>query len=176
MSRNLSRAMSYLVIAAGLIILWSLAKGRADPGSDPALERTRTQVRMLDDLYKTVVVLITDKYVKEEDDFPAGGAAVALFAAMEKKGWHKVRLVDATGKPLKEKNSPRDAFEVDAVKALKSGKAHYEKIFRVNGDRFLQSATPVPVVRKKCVMCHSHYEKAKKGEPIGVLSYTLKIE
>ena len=39
---------------------------------DPAAERTRKTVKMLDDIYKTAVVLITDKYVESEDDFPAG--------------------------------------------------------------------------------------------------------
>ena len=47
-----------------------------------AIERTRKQVRMLDDLYKTAVVLITTHYVKDETSFPAGGAAVALFDAI----------------------------------------------------------------------------------------------
>jgi hypothetical protein len=28
----------------------------------------------------------------------------------------------------------------------------------------------------KCVMCHEHYKNAKKGEPIGALTYTLPIE
>jgi hypothetical protein len=38
--------------------------------STEAVERTRKTVRMLDDVYKTTVVLITDKYVNDEDDFP----------------------------------------------------------------------------------------------------------
>jgi hypothetical protein len=29
---------------------------------------------------------------------------------------------------------------------------------------------------KKCVMCHAHYADAKKGEPIGAISYTVPIE
>ncbi len=33
-----------------------------------------------------------------------------------------------------------------------------------------------PVVSKKCVMRHSHYADAKKGKPIGLLSYTIEIE
>src|SRR4051812_19720407 len=45
---------------------------RADPGTkaraeaDPALERTREQVKMLDDLYKNAVVSITTRYVGEQ--------------------------------------------------------------------------------------------------------------
>ena len=39
---------------------------------DAALERTRKTVRMLDDVYKTAVVLITEHYVNDTDDLPAG--------------------------------------------------------------------------------------------------------
>jgi hypothetical protein len=144
--------------------------------TDPAVERTRKTVKMLDDIYKTVVVLITDKYINDEDDFPAGSAAIALFEAIGKKGWHEVRLLDATGEPYDEKNSPRDEFEKKAVEQLKAGKGYYERIVQKGDKRYLRAATPVPVVMKKCVMCHPHYENAKKGEPIGVLSYRLEIE
>ena len=68
---------------------------------DAALERTRKTVRMLDDIYKTTVVLITEHYVNDEDDLPAGTAAIALFDAIKKKGWHEVRLLDAKpGEPI----------------------------------------------------------------------------
>ena len=29
---------------------------------------------------------------------------------------------------------------------------------------------------EKCIMCNAHYEDAKKGEPIGALTYTIPIE
>ena len=38
------------------------------------------------------------------------------------------------------------------------------------------TATPLPVVLAKCTMCHEHYKQAKPGEPIGALSYTLRID
>jgi hypothetical protein len=149
----------------------------SSPKVDPAaLKRTQKQVRMLDDVYKTVVVFITEHYVKDEKSLPAGTAAIKLFEAIKKKGWHEVRLVDASGEPLEEKNTAKDDFERKAVKALKSGKASYEQIIRKNGKPYLRSATPVPVVMQKCTMCHDNYKRAKKGEPIGLLSYTLPIE
>lgn len=143
---------------------------------DPAVARTRKTVRMLDDLYKTAVVLITKHYVNEDSDLPAGSAAIALFDAMKQKGWHEVRLLDATGEPIEDKNSPRDAFEKTAVAQLKSGKAYFEQVVQRDGKRYLRAATPIPVVLEKCIMCHPHYEQAKKGEPIGALSYTLLVE
>ena len=164
-----------ILVACFLLPLAALSTAQ-DASDDAAVARTRKTVRMLDDVYKTAVVLITDKYVNDEDDFPAGGAAIALFEAIGKKGWHKVRLIDATGDPYDPNNSAKDDFERRAVKELKAGKSYYEQVTKKDNKPVLRAATPIPVVMQKCVMCHPHYADAKKGEPIGLLSYTLPIE
>ena len=168
-------------VAAGLIcllagVLLSPVWAADPPKKTPALDRTRKQVKMLDDLYKTAVVLITTHYVTEESDLAAGEAAVALFAAMKEKGWHEVRLLDATGDPIEDRNSPKDEFEKTAVGKLKAGESWYEQVVKIEGKRHLRAATPIPVVLEKCIMCHPHYKDVKKGAPIGALSYTLLIE
>jgi hypothetical protein len=144
--------------------------------ADPALERTRKTVRMLDDVYKTAVVLITEHYVNDDDDLPAGSAAIALFAAVKEKGWHEVRLLDATGDPYDDKNVAKDDFDRMAIKKLKAGGDFYDQVEEKKGKRFLRAATPIPVVLKKCIMCHEHYGDVKDGQPIGILSYTIPIE
>ncbi|MCU0879338.1 MAG: DUF3365 domain-containing protein [Pirellulaceae bacterium] len=146
------------------------------PAADPAVARARKQVQMLDDLYKTAIVLITEHYVKEDSDLAAGSAFQALFKAMKDKGYHEVRLLDATGEPYEEKNKPQDDFEKAAIKALKAGKANYEEIVTEDGAKYLRIATPIPVVMKKCTLCHDNYNAAKPGEAIGALGYKLKIE
>ena len=52
--------------------LWCLGSGlpAADRENDAAVKRTRRQVKMLDDLYKTAVVLITQHYVTEDSALP----------------------------------------------------------------------------------------------------------
>jgi len=149
------------------------SKGETD---DPALERTRKQVRMLDDLYKTSIVLITTHYVEEDSDLAAGDAFQALFKSMKENGWHEVRLLDATGEPYDSDNTPKKGFEAEAVAALKGGAAWHEEEFEKDGKRYLRAATPVPVVMKKCVMCHDHYADVPEGQPIGALGYTIPIE
>ena len=143
---------------------------------DKAVERTRETVRMLDDVYKTVVVLVTEHYVKDETSLSAGTAAKALFAAIKKKGWHDVALLDASGEPYNDENVARDDFDREAIKQLKAGQSFYDQVESKDGKRYLRAATPIPVVMKKCTLCHPNYEKAKKGEPIGILSYTLPIK
>ncbi len=164
-------AMTPLVIA-GL----SYQCGAASPAEDAGLERARQTTRMLDDLYKTAVVLITQHYVEADSDLPAGSAAIALFDAMKQKGWHEVRLLDATGQPIEEKNAPQDEFESAAVRELLAGKSWHEEVITRDGNRYLRAATPIPVVLAKCTMCHDHYKEAKPNQPIGALSYTLRIE
>ncbi len=168
----LSLAALTVVLSAGLLF----PLGAAEPQEDPALERTRQTTRMLDDLYKTAVVLITKHYVEVDSDLPAGTAAIALFDAMKEKGWHEVRLLDATGQPIEEKNAPQDAFETEAVKQLLAGKPWHEEVVTRDGERYLRAATPLPVVLAKCTMCHEHYKQAKPNQPIGALSYQLRIE
>jgi hypothetical protein len=144
---------------------------------DAPVERTRKQVRMLDDLYKTAVVLITETYVKSETDTSAATAAIALFEAMGKKNWHQARLLDATGMPYADKNVAKDDFEKHAIQVLKQGKLDYvERIETQGTDRYLRAATPVPVVLKKCTMCHPNYADVKPGQPIGAIAYRVKIE
>jgi len=164
------------MLVAALLAATNATSFAKKPTKDAALERTRKQVKMLDDLYKTAVVLITTHYIEDDSSLPAGTAAIALFDAMKKKGWHEVRLLDASGEAIEDKNYPKDDFEKKAVKMLKAGKPYFDEVVNRDGKRYLRAATPIPVVMKKCTMCHSNYEKFKKGEPIGALSYTIPIE
>src|SRR3954470_5827547 len=121
MKGGIVRGLVTLAVVGSLGIVAALATVHAaDKASDDAaVARTRKQVLMLDDLYKTAIVLITEHYVDESSDLAAGAAFQKLFEAMKAKGHHEVRLLDGTGEPYNEKNAPRDAFEKDAIKALK---------------------------------------------------------
>jgi Protein of unknown function (DUF3365) len=163
-----------MALAGG--IAWTSSQAEDKPAEDAAIARTRKQVKMLDDLYKTVIVMITDNYVTEKSDLAAGAAFQHVFAAMKKAGHHEVRLLDATGEPYEDKNVAKDEFEKAAIAALKAGKPGYEQVIEKDGNRYLRSATPIPVVMKKCTLCHPAYEKAKPGEAIGALGYTVLIE
>jgi Protein of unknown function (DUF3365) len=123
-------------------------------GPDAAVERTRQEVKMLDDLFKNALVLIDSHYVKKPSDFPAATAAKALWAALKKDGWYDVRilgLTDAIGDP---DDVPRDAFEQTAAKKLLAGDTSYEEVVETGGKRYLRVATGIPVVSENCLMCH----------------------
>ncbi|MCB9941277.1 MAG: DUF3365 domain-containing protein [Planctomycetaceae bacterium] len=141
-----------------------------------AVERSRKAVQTLDNIFKQTIVLVTDKYVHDEDDFAAGSAAVLLFKNISESGDNKVRLIDATGEPYDDENVAKDDFEREGIKRLKAGDQIYEEIVSKDGKHQLRTLTAVPVVMQKCVMCHAHYADAKKGEPIGAISYIVPIE
>ncbi len=152
------------------------AQEAAQKPDSAAIERTRRTVRMLDNIYKQTIVLITDKYVHDEEDFPAGSAAVLLFDKISKSGSHQVRLMDVTGEPYEEANVAQDDFEKEGVKRLRAGADYVEEVVMREGKPELRAMTPVPVVMQKCIMCHEHYADAKPGEAIGAISYRLSIE
>jgi hypothetical protein len=114
--------------------------------------------------------------VNSKQDYPAGRAAKKLFSEISKKGSHEVRLIDATGEPYDAKNVAQDDFDREGLKQLKAGKASYDQVIQRDGKPYLRAITPIPVVMDKCVMCHDNYKQAKKGEPIGALTYTMPIE
>ena len=165
-----------MVLGSGALPFLKTAEAEKPAAADPALERARKQVRMLDDLYKTAIVIVTTHYVDEKSDLAAGDAFQALFKTMKEKGWHEVRLLDATGQPYDDDNTPREGFEKKAVDSLKGGEAWYDEVIEKDGRKYLQAVTPIPVVMKKCTLCHEHYEGVPEGQIIGALGYTVPIE
>ncbi|QDV23124.1 c-type heme family protein [Aureliella helgolandensis] len=145
--------------------------------SEKAIERSRKTVRMLDNIFKQTIVMVTDKYVHDDDDFAAGSAAVLLFKNVSESGENKVRLLDATGDPYEPENVAKNDFEREGIRRIKAGAATHEQVVALkDGSHQLRMVTAVPVVMEKCIMCHAHYADVKPGEAIGVISYTIPIE
>ncbi|MDR3636651.1 MAG: DUF3365 domain-containing protein [Isosphaeraceae bacterium] len=167
------------VLAAAVLGTWHAPAARAEDrvsaakaSTDPALERTREEVKMLDDLYKNAVVSITRTYIDRDDKQPAIMVAKQVFSAMRKQGWHSARLVDATGEPFNDENAPVTDFEKAAFKAIREGKPYYEEVVGTGDQRRLLAATVVPSVMQKCSDCHT---SKKVGDVLGFLRYDLKV-
>ncbi|MHC4321694.1 MAG: c-type heme family protein [Planctomycetota bacterium] len=137
------------------------------------LEHARKTVRMLDDLYKTYIVLITQEYVDDPSVLPAATLSKRVFKSMTKKGWYKTRLLDATGTPFNPENNPRDAFERDAINAMISGRTYFEKIEKIEGKDHLRAVTSVHAVMKGCLSCHP---SSRVGDLLGGIAYDIPLE
>jgi Protein of unknown function (DUF3365) len=170
------------------VLLWALIAGsaflcvgrpnvgRAGDGSRPdeaAVRRAHDTVKMLDDVHKGYVVNITATYVKARERTPAAHVAKKVFEHMEKGGWGKVRIIDATGSPTNRANVAKSAFEKRAVEKLVAGESYYSEIGRKDHQPVLRAATRVPVVMKQCISCHPGY---KEGDLLGALVYEVPIK
>ena len=140
----------------------------ADKADDPALARARDEVQKLDALYKTAVVSVTNRF----EGPPAIKMAMDVFAAMEKGGWHKAKLMDASGDPQNAANLPATDFEKRAAKAMKAGKPYYDEVSGEGDGRTLYAATIVPAVLKKCAVCHG----VEEGDLLGFIRYEVPIK
>ncbi len=174
-SRRLPLALFTAAVATVALLAW-YTPGRSAGALVPdeaAVERTRDNVRMLDDVYKGFVVHITATYVKAQERTPAATVAKKVFKHMEEKGWGSGRLIDATGTPVNRKNAAQSDFEKRAVVKLKEGKAYYDEVGVKDGKPVLRAATAVPVVMKECIACHADH---KEGDLLGALVYELPIK
>lgn len=170
--RYVTRSRLLGALALGLAIVLT---GHADDAAKPdpaALERARLQVKMLDDLYKTAVVSITNKYVEDQANTPAAAVAQEVFEAMHKKGWHLARLVDASGRPKGRNNVAKTEFEKKAVEQMKAGKPYFEEVGQKDGKPVLRAATVVPAVLRQCASCHGK----KEGSLLGTIVYEIPIK
>ncbi len=137
------------------------------------LEHARETVRILDDVYKTYIVLITSEYVDNPSVLAAATLSKRVFEEMNKKGWHKTRLLDATGTPFNPENNPKDDFEREAIKAMHSGRNYFEKVEKIEGKNYLRAATSVHAVMKGCIACHPN---RKFADLLGAISYGIPLE
>ena len=145
----------------------SRVSGEKSP-DDAALERTRAQVKMLDDLFKVAVVDITNRY----DGPPAAKVAKAIFAAAREKEYFNAKLLDATGSPQNEANVPGDDFEKKAAQVMVKGKTYFEQIVESgSGHRRLRAATVVPASRQAV----RTLPRGQAGDLLGFLSYDVPI-
>lgn len=133
-----------------------------------SLSQARQSVDMLNDLYVNAVVLTHGTYVKDRGTVAAATVARRVFEAMAEKGWPETRWLSTTGRPFNSEHNPKDAFEREAVAALKKGEPRFERVEKGQ----LRVAMLVPMVDKSCLMCHT---KDKVGDPTGGLSYTVKL-
>ena len=172
MAQRWQRLILAFTMVGGLILPPTILKAE----DDPAVANARKTVKMLDDLYKTAVVLITDTYVEDETSVSAATAAMALWKAMSDKGYHHARLIDATGDPYDLKNVAETDFEKKNIKRLTAENNYIEQVSTHDGKRYLEVLTQVPVVMDKCKLCHPGYNDLPAGQTIGAISYRLPLD
>ena len=170
-------AGTVFAILCGCTPIQTVQKGKTNNDLEKAaIDRARQTVKMLDDIYKGGIVKITDKYVTEDSEIPAGTAFKEIFAIAKEKGWHEARLLDVTGDPYSDENVAIDDFEIRATKKIAAGAGFYEEIEEADDGKYFRAMTAIPVVMEKCTWCHSNYDGLPEGQAIGAMGYRLKID
>ena len=170
MRKKLLKLSLVLIITLFFTSAITIAK---EPPDDEVIDRARKTVKLLDDLYKTFIELITEEYVNNPALLSAATLSKRVFKVMEEKGWHKARLLDATGTPFNPDNNPRDQFERNAINAFVWGNAYIERVEEIEGIYYLRAATSVTAVTEGCTICHPG---KKVGDLLGAISYTIPLQ
>ena len=175
------RLLLGVLLAGGIATGAMLTVGRPSAGraadapapDEQAMKRAHDTVKMLDALHKGYIVNITATYVKAQERTPAAHVAKKVFEHMEKNGWALVRLIDATGSPIKKENVAKSAFEKRAIEKLNGGESYYSEVATKDNRSVLRAATRVPLVMKQCITCHPG---SKEGDLLGALVYEVPIK
>jgi hypothetical protein len=140
-----------LAIAAGSALLAAPRKP-APTAARPALTEAeaRLDAAMLEDAYRITLQTVHERYPTGTGQ-PVVAAAVVrqLQARMTARGWPKSRFLAVNALVMNPEHRPEDAFERDAVTALRSGADRFEK---VEGGR-LRVASSLSL-GGSCFRCH----------------------
>ena len=165
MLKSNSRLLLLGCISLSGFVIWRCAEGK-DPQTsqiekDRNLRSARRETKMLDTLYKTAIVSVTQTYVVDDSSTAAITTFQPVLKAMKDGKWHEVRLVDGLGEPINPDNSPKDAFEKRAIKEMLAGKESIDSVEQIDGKDVLRTMTILPMALDKCVLCHENYRGKK---------------
>ena len=163
------------ITALSALGFWHYAVGngpQAASEKDRNLRSARRETKMLDTLYKTAIVSVTQTYVENNSSTAAITTFQPVLKAMKAGNWHEVRLVDGLGEPINPENSPKDAFEKRAIKEMLAGKEMIDSVEVIGGKEFLRTMTILPMALEKCVLCHDNYRGKKI---VGGVSYQVPL-
>jgi hypothetical protein len=153
------------LLAAGLA---AAAPGQAVTPPIPAssAEDARRSVQMLADFYRTSLLETHVTYVKDGKP-PAATVFRQVFAALADKGWPRARWLSVNGRPMNPDNVPKDAFEVEAARAIRRGEPLVEQV----GNGRYRAVAALPFTGP-CLKCHWG---DKESDYVGAISFTVPL-
>jgi methyl-accepting chemotaxis protein len=116
-------------------------------------------------------IVVARDHVGNPDAIPFPATATReMGEEANKSGLYSARLISQN--PLNPANTPKDAFETEALKAIMAGADSYMRQEDVNGVQTFRRATPDKAVNASCISCHADKQV---GDTLGVLSVNMTM-
>lgn len=140
-------------------------KAETPPADRPSLREARRQAATLHTAMHAALQVVHHRYYREDQGLPIPASILKeVFTEMEDEQQIKLRWLVVEGQAMNTDHKPQDAFEKEAVEALKSGKQEFERsengVYRRAGAITLTS---------HCLKCHVPDRKNTKNRTAGLL-------
>ncbi|MCA9115055.1 MAG: DUF3365 domain-containing protein [Planctomycetaceae bacterium] len=137
----------------------------ASAAAYPTVEEARRQAAGLHVTVHATLQLVHHRYYREDEGLAIPAATLKeVFAELEKDQQVKLRWLVVEGQAMNEDHRAGNAFEVEAVKALKAGKPSHELV----EDGTYRRAGPI-TLSNACLKCHVPDRKNTKDRTAGLI-------
>ncbi len=176
---SLHRCRFFALLFTGIVIAGNLnsvvpadesspAKPRVVTSAEiprPSTAQARRQAEILHTCMHTTLQVVHNRYYREDEGLPIPASIMGdVFKEIEEKDHIKLRWLAVEGQAMNTDHQPQDAFETEAVKSLKSGKAFHEQA--QNG--LYRRAAPI-TLSSHCLKCHMPDRKSTKDRIAGLI-------
>ena len=139
--------------------------GSPEPSPVLKTDEARRQAKVLHSTIHSTLRVVHDRYYREDEALPIPAAAMGeIFKDIEALENVKLRWLAVDGQAMNTDHVAGDAFETEAVKALKSGKLFHEEVT----DRTYRRAAPI-TLSNHCLKCHMPDRRSTKDKTAGLI-------
>lgn len=128
-------------------------------------DQARRQAELLHASMHSALQVVHDRFYREDEGLPIPAAVLSeVFRQMEADQNVKLRWLAVEGLAMNTDHLPRDAFEIEAVRILKSGKPAHEE----SQDGLYRRAAPV-TLSNHCLKCHMPDRRSTRDRIAGLV-------
>jgi hypothetical protein len=127
--------------------------------------QARRQAEILHTAVHATLQAVHHGYYREDEGLPIPAAILKdVFKEMEKEQQVKLRWLAVEGRAMNSDHKPRDSFEEDAVRALKSGKREFERT-----EQGVYRRAGAITLTNQCLKCHVPDRKNTNDRTAGLI-------
>jgi hypothetical protein len=160
-------------IAAGFV-LTMFGSGATPPGKPsqvaaiaprPSLEEARERAKLLHGTIHDTLQIVHSRFYREDEGLPIPAATLKLvFRGLAERNDIELRWLAVEARAMNIDHNPRDEFETQAVKALRSGKDEYE----LAADGVYRHVGLI-TLGADCLKCHMSGRTSNKSRVAGLV-------